>query len=335
MIQHGLRAPLAAAFLTLALASSGCIYGATGNVMGSYSAEHLVPYMMASDDVNMACHTGESLGSFLMSFERVSNPPDRAALVSMVAAGMCSEERARDAELRRLRAMREGRGAEAQDALSEEKKGHFLSARRFYDAYKRLAPIAGPVGEGACPTVQEQDQIFYLLGLSAGLLAVMHDKAADGTAGVPTDIPAAVLRASACISNEKWWGAPQALKAAIWVAAPPLKPADKDPWAELEAAVKIGNGSNVRLATAFEVQSNVTAGRREEAKKAITAFAAQTTPADPHWRLLDAYGAGMIQHESDKIWIEDTGHRTPYGQLGTFQQSASQAPPPGDDPFKE
>jgi hypothetical protein len=321
----------------LAVLTSGCLYKATGNVMSGYAAEHMVPYMMASDDVNMACQTGVSMGSFLMSFERVTNPPDRAALVTLLSAAMCSEAQAWEAELRRLRAAHEGRAAEAQDALIEEKRAHLVSAKRYYAAFLRLNALTGPVGQGACPKLEQDDEVLYLLGLSSGVLAVLHDKAADGAAGVPTDIPAAVERASSCLANERWWGVPSALKAAIWVAAPPLKPADKDPWAELAQAAKRGEDSNVRLASAFQVQTAVTAGRSDDARKIIAAFAAvlQAKPADPKWRLLDAYGASMILHESDKIWTEETGHRTPSGKLGTFEVPASATEATEPDPFRE
>jgi hypothetical protein len=321
----------------LAFAVSGCsLEKMTGDTLSTYAANHMVPYMMASDDVNVACETGAAMGSFLMSFERVTTPPDRAALVTQLAAGMCAEAHGWESELRRLRAAHDGRAAEAQDALSEEKQAHALAAHRFYDAYRRVGAFSGPVGQGKCPNLSEDDQLFYILGLSAGVLAVMHDKAADGSAGVPTDIPAAVTRASECVVSYRWWGVPGALQAAIWVAAPPLKPAEKDPWATLTDAVNAGESAKVRLSAAFEVQADVTAGRRDEAKKAIAAFAAaeQASAPDPKWRLLDAYGASMILHESDKIWTEDTGHRTPFGQLGTFHGAAA-PPPPESDPFKE
>jgi hypothetical protein len=99
--------------------------------------------------------------------------------------------------------------------------------------------------------------------------------------------------------------------------------------------VNAGESAKVRLSSAFQVQALVTAGKRDEAKKSIAAFAAaeQASPPDPRWRLLNAYGASMILHESDKIWTEDTGHRTPFGQLGTFQGTAASAPEA--DPFKE
>jgi hypothetical protein len=329
-LQHG-------ALLLTSAALTGCIYNATGNVMSGYASENLVPYMMASDDVGMACHTGESLGSFLMSFERVGATPDRAALVSLVGAAMCAEAQAWEAELHRLRAAREGRAADAQDALSEEKRLHYVAAVRFYGAYLKLNGIAGHVPAGACPTLAANDELFYLLGLSAGVLAVLHDKAADGAAGVPTDIPASVLRSSSCLPDDRWWGVPSALRAAIWVAAPPLKPAGEDPWTSLTQSVARGEATHVRLASAFQVQAAVSAGRADDARKAIAAFAAalQSAPSDPKWKLLDAYAASIVLHESDKLWIEDTGHRTPFGQLGTFQVKTPAAGPADADPFKE
>ncbi len=322
--------------LLFASSLSGCIYKMTGNTMGGYAAEHLVPYMMASDDVNMACQTGVSLGSFLMSFERVNASPDRAALVSLQAAGMCAEAKAWEAELRRLRAASDRRPSEAQDALTEEKREHQIAAHRFYDAYRRLAAFVGPAESNGCPKIDADDEVLYLLGLSAGVLAVLHDKGADGTAGVPTDIPATVERTALCVSDDRWWGVPSALRAAIWIAAPPFKPKDADPWKTLEASAKKGAAMNVRLASAFQIQGAVTAGKADLARQLIAAFAAtvQAAPSDPHWKLLDAYGTNMITHESDKIWTEETGHRTPFNALGTFQNSAA-APEKEENPFAE
>ena len=44
----------------------------------------------------------------------------------------------------------------------------------------------------------------------------------------------------------------------------------------------------------------------------------KNTPSPDRGRLLDLYATTMIQHFSDVIWVEDTGHRTPIGQSGTF-----------------
>jgi len=250
--------------------------------MGSYAAEHLVPYMMASDDVDLACQTGASLGTFLLSFERVHASPDRVAVVSLLAAGMCAEARGWNAELSRLRAAHSGHASDAQDALIQEKGEHAVAARRYYAAYQRLGAFIGPAATDGCPKVEPDDELLYLLGSSAGVLAVLHDKAADGTAGVPTDIPAEVQRTAMCLSNDRWWGVPAALRSAIWVAAPPLMPANSDPWRAMDDSAKKGAAARVRLASAFQIQAAVTAGRPDLARQLITGFAAtvQAAPAD-------------------------------------------------------
>ena len=53
--------PFAGLALIAALVPGCSIYKLTGNVMSSYAAEEMVPYMMGSSDVNMACQTGASL----------------------------------------------------------------------------------------------------------------------------------------------------------------------------------------------------------------------------------------------------------------------------------
>jgi hypothetical protein len=44
----------------------------------------------------------------------------------------------------------------------------------------------------------------------------------------------------------------------------------------------------------------------------------QNTPANEDWRFVDAMATDMIVAVSDRLWVENTGHRTPMGQLGTF-----------------
>ena len=44
----------------------------------------------------------------------------------------------------------------------------------------------------------------------------------------------------------------------------------------------------------------------------------EKTPANEDWRFVDAMATDMIVAVSDRLWVENTGHRTPMGQLGTF-----------------
>lgn len=327
---------LAVVLTLVALSGAGCrgtLYSATGDVMSSYAVEYMVPEMMASDDVAMACEVGVSMGPFLMSFKRVTDDPNRAALVTLLSAGMCAEDQAWEAELASMRALRQGAGEASQDARIREQRAHTVAAKRFYAAYRRLEALWGPVGE-QCPKLEEKDELTYLLGLSSGLLALVHDRQSGGQAGVPMSIPPAVARAAACLPEGSWWGAPEALRAAIWTSVPGAAPEGSDPWAILQDAAKKGDAAHVRLARAFLAQAAAGAGKTDLLKEAIVdqAAALAAHPADPDYALLDRYGTLIVLHESDKLWTRETGHRTPAGAFGTF---ASEATPQVDDSLLE
>jgi hypothetical protein len=330
-----MNAAAAAAVLLVTLAAApGCqrmIYRSTGDVMGSYAVDHMVPEMMASDDLAMACETGVSMGGFLMSFGRVTRAPDKAALVTLLSAGMCAEAEAWEADLRQVRALRDGRAAEARDARIAAQRAHAVAAARFHGAFQRLTAAYGPPGE-ICPRLADDDEVLYLLGLSAGMLAMVHDRAAEGTAGVPTDIPLAVSRASACLDDGRWWGTPLALRASVWAMVPGAAGEGDDPWATLSEAAATGEAAGVRLARAFQVQTLAAAGHDDALREAIAAHGASTeaTPSDPAWKLLDGYASRMILHVSDRTWTRERGHRTPLGAFGTFWQPAPE-PDAGDD----
>lgn len=322
-------------FLCTALALAGCkgtLYTATGDMMGSFATEHVMPHVMASEDVGMACETGVSMGNFLEAFGRVTDPAYKASLVTFLPAGMCAEGEAWEQDLRQLRAVRAGQADEAIDARIAEKRAHYAAALRFHGAWQRMVLAFGEPGD-ACPELEPEDEPFYLLGLASGLLAVVHDRAAGGAAGVPMSIPPAVARATECLDADRWWGAPLALKATLWSSVPGLAPEGADPWAMLDQATAKGREVGVRLADSMAVLAAAAAGREDDVRARIEGYAASAAskPSDPAWRLMDLYSGLIIRHESDKIWTREAGHRTPPGELGTFPAS----PAPVDDSLFE
>ena len=322
--RSGLLVLVLLVLVTSAMGCTGFFHKKTGDIMSSYAGDHMVPYMMGSGDLSMACETGVSMGAFLMSFERVTDPPRKAALVTLLSAGMCAEADAWEEDLRQLRAVRDGNSSDARDARITEQRAHGLAAERFFAAYGQIVAYFGTPGE-ECPTFEEDEELLYLLGLSAGMLALVHDRASEGAAGVPMDLPLQVSRAAACLDNDRWWGGPLALEAAVWAMVPGAAPEGSDPWDALALAADIGETAGVRFARAFQVQILDSTGRTDEVRAAIAAHAAslETTPSDPDWELLDSYATRMILHISDRAWTTDRGHRTPFGALGTFYQ-----PPP-------
>lgn len=311
----------------LAAPIAGCkamLYKQTGNVMGSYATDVMLPDLMTNADTDIACETGVSFAAFLMSFGRVTDAPNKAGLATYLSAGTCAEETAWEAELRQLRALVEGRAGEAKDARIAEQRAHARAARRFFRAYEMMQDEFGPVGED-CPDLAEDDEVLYLLGLSSGVLAVLHDRSSNGSANVPLDIPPAVARAAKCLDSTKWWGVPQALRGAIASSVPGVN-TDEDPWKLMADAAAQGEKSGVRLARAFQAQAAATAGKDNVLHEAIRAHARSQAKVDSDWRMLDSLGTLMIRHESDKIWTRELGHRTPMGAFGTFPGERNESP---------
>ena len=326
-LQRHTRTVLVAALCCgVAAGCTGFIHGQTGKTMSSYTRQHMVPHLLGSADVDAVCRTSAALGNFLASFERVSDRPDLPVMVSEIAAGMCAEEPAREAELDYDRAVRAARSSDARDAQIRLERGHALAAERYGRAWGRFEFAFGAVGE-LCPKLEDDDSVFFLLGLSSGLLASMHDRAAGGVVGISTGIPAAVARAADCLDAKAWWGVPWALQVAVWAVLPTGAPADIDATQRMADAVALGDAAGVRLSRAFEVQTLASQGDAERLRAAITAHAQAVAvmAADPRWRLLDAYGALLTRHESDRIWTREEGHRTPTRGFGQFPQKAPAA----------
>ncbi len=318
-------------------------------VVDSQTVKKMLPGTMMSGDLGLACVSGAALGPLVGSLGKAPEPDQdvprawKSLVLTNTSAGMCADFSVWEAELARSRAMFEltagGAPTSAHyvaDLHEVEKRTHEVAANRYLAAWTALGEAWPGVGSG-CPTLAAADEPLYLLGLSSGVLAVIHDRAAGGVVGVPTDIPRHVERASACLDDAKWWGLPSAMRAAVWASVPGAAPEGADPITMLAASAAVGDTQHVRLSRAFQVQTLSTLGDQALMREAIAAHAASLDPsapgegaADPAWALLDAYATRMILHESDKVWTTETGSRTPMGRLGAFPGVVA---PAGDDPL--
>lgn len=319
--------------LLLALPAGGCNFHAlTGDMLNEYSVEHVGPYLMESDDLLMACETGVSLGSQLLSYSRVTDAPDQAAISTMVSAASCAEEAAWEEQLRGMRALREGRAEAMQDARIAEKRAHAVAAQRYYRGYRHLVSAYGEPG-ASCPELEtELDQLAWMLGMLAGANAVQHDRAAHGVVGVPMDIPIKVTRGMGCLDDDRWFGVPSALQAVVWMGLPGATPEGVDVFEQLAAASAKGEKKGVRLAQTLYAKGAESAGRTDLLRQVITAHAAavEEVPRHSGFKLLDLTATRQILHMSDVLWTRATGHRTPWNALGTFWDSED-LEAPGDD----
>jgi hypothetical protein len=304
-----------------------------------YTMDKVVPQAGAMGDVDRACALGASLGHVLASTGRGEREPHLALVIAETTAGFCAEGEAWEAELEAARLMRLGADlAEVQDARIREARAHAQAAQRFLSSWEHLVARYGPVGGETCPELPGDEGIVYLLGMYAGVNALLHDRAGGGGIGVPLDIPVAVARGTECVDDEQWWHAPWAMRAAAWAMVPGMAPEGIEPWVELERAARASETTGVRLGRGLQALITANAGRIEELEHTLQAHAAalEASEVDPTWALLDEYSRLVSLHEADLIWTAANGHRCPaLGELPQAEPPPDDAPDPfaGDDPF--
>ena len=304
--------------------TTGCsIYKIAGNAVSDYAVSDLGPFILSTEDVEMGCQTGQALGNLLLSFDRVGSDTDLPGVVTLFASGLCAELQANEAELGYHRALFAKKPTEAMDARIVEQRAHAVAASRYARAWAHMVAVFGEPTEGQCPDLDEEDRLFYLVGLAAGVQAILHDRASGGQVGMDMSVLSKVARATECVDDAEFWQIPSGFRYALYASVPGSGPADVDPVAMLRTASKQGEALGVNMGWALLAQTGRGIGQGQLVEEAIAAAAARNaateTPALA--KLLDKYALGMLTHFSDVKWTEDRGHRTPVGSFGTFYQA--------------
>ena len=313
--------------LQLFLSSCTVVYKSTGDILLGYAEDKGVPYMLASNDVPLACSMAEAFTPFLLSFSRVTTPPDQLAIVFYLMAGNCMEAEAQEQELRYLRAIYAKNSIEAQDARIAQQRLLEIAARRQLKGYYSLIAAKTEPG-GVCPGFDSANaEQYWLFGLLNGIQAIMNDIASGGNTGVPLDIAAKVARGAACLDNEKWWGVPEAIQAAIWITIPGNESADKSPRQVLQQSIQIAEQQGIGVSHVLAAQVYLGQGETEEVKQIIRSYASlgKQVPDNQELAILNEVSRLQIQAISDRLWTEATGKRTPLGKIGSFWDDSNEA----------
>jgi hypothetical protein len=308
---------------------NGCtvVYKSTGSALIGYAEDEGVPYILATDDVALACSMVEAFTPFLLSFSRVTTPPDQLAILFYLKSGNCIEFKAWEEELRYLRAIHAKNSIEAQDARIAQQRFLTQSARRYLAGYNYFVSVYGEPG-AECPEFgSDRDELYWLMGLVNGIQAIINDIAAGGNADVPLDIAAKVGRGATCLDNEKWWGTPDAIQAAIWMTIPGNEPDDKDPVQILDDSLKVGSQQGIYINYVLAAQIYLGRGDIEKVKQIVRSHAGlkAQTAASQEFKILNQISRLQIQSVSDRLWTEATGTRTPQGRTGSFWDDSDNA----------
>lgn len=305
---------------------SGCssLYRTTGWFAHDFAETYAFPYIMTTDDTQMSCSVGDSLTSLLMSFNSLREMPNRLAVSLYMQTGGCVEAQAHEEELNYIRAFQAQNIAEAKDARIRQKRLFSLAAKRQYKSYQYLVAEFGEPG-GICPEMDEDEALFWMIGLISGLQAVLNDMRSEKGVGVPIDIVVKSVRGIQCLDNKRWWGVPNAMQAASWTMLPGNASEGIDPWEELRKASEIAGASGIRLAQVIEVMIADNSANQKRLRDAIRRHAQsiKTIPSNHKYKMLDVIATRHILAISDRLWTEATGSRTPIGRLGTFWDEVS------------
>lgn len=286
--------------------------------------KNLVPPLLKTNDVNMACQSSVGITPLIIATENLGADANQLGTLLYTTAAVCAEAQANENELRYLRAARANNVEEAQDARIAQKRFAELAARRQLIAYERFVKYYEDrydikIGEQCANMYTDFNEFVYMLGLVSGLQAVLNDITAGQVVGVPLDIAAKAERAFGCLDNKKWWGVPLAARAVIWNTLPGADEG-KDVWGAFNASMLIGEEAGVRLPHALYTLSAVGKDDKARIRDGIKRYANVKEGFKPNkqYELVDGLAGYVITTVSDRLWTEGTGTRTPPGMLGKF-----------------
>jgi len=317
-----------------ALSMSGCALlqsGASGVTLNILE-EGFTPPALKLSDADMVCNFATVNAPLVGAARAFHGDPSLMEATLYTTASFCSDARAVEEELRYMRAVREKRPDEAQDARVAQKRMLATSTERQYTAFKRMRDKLEQkyffqYGK-TCPKFKRDfDELTYLAGSLSGLLAITNDFGSQQSVGVPTDIAPLAEFAMTCLNNEKWWGTPQAVRAAVWSLIPGGAEG-KDVKGTFDASMTLGESKGVRLPHVLAAVTATSADDAATVRSVIKRFAnVPNFKPNADYRIFDAMAKVQIQVISDRMWTQATGSRTPFNSLGKFWDDKA----PGSD----
>ena len=325
MISRMTRLLTATAMAVSALTLGGCaaIESAGTGVVLKIFEQKITPKVMEIGDVDMACNFSYVNAPLVSAMRAFHGDPSLMETVMLSAGGVCSDAQAVKEELRYLRASRDKRSDEAQDARIAQKRLLALTAQRQYLAFQRMQTKLEQkyffkYGTNCPDFSRDFDELAYLMGTISGLQAMQNDIAAQQTVGVPTDIAPMADAALKCLNNAKWWGAPEAARATVWSIIPGSGQG-RDIKGTFEKSMTLGEAKGVRLAHVMAAMAAQSSDDTTTVREAIKRFVSvqNFTPAQDYL-LIDAISYEQMMNISDRLWTQNAGTRTPLASLGKF-----------------
>ena len=327
--------------MLILLTMTGCSHNpvsvTTGYVLESIVEEETFPYVLAQSDPDVACNLGQSFEHFLGSVNGMTGSKNSYNAMIPLLSSLCSEDRAREEELRSIRALRKLDIEEAKDARIIQQQWLAKTAQRRLDSFNigmHVYEFETTDNNPECPTFDKsRDEMSFMLSITMGALAIKNDAESGMIVGVPRSMASSILAAANCLDNEKLGGAPRALQALLWQLLPNKKPANiaQDNWEILEYASRNTIVAGNHLGNALHAVTAEISGNKEELYKALTLYketASNKAFSSGEFLMVEKVSISFVQDISNILWTSEVGSRTPLGELGslppTIQQDQSE-----------
>ena len=328
----------------LLLAITGCSHNpvsvTTGYVLEGIVENKTFPYVLAQNDPDIACNLGQSFEYFLGSINDMTDSKNSNDPMIPLLSSLCSEDKAREEELRSIRALRKHDIEEAKDASIIQKQWLAKTAQRRLDSFNigmNVYEFESTSNSPECPTFHnDRDEMSFMLSITMGSLAIKNDAESGMLVGVPRSMASSILSAANCLDNEKWGGAPQALQALLWQLLPNKKPTSitQSNWEILEYASRNTVTAGNHLGSALHAITAEISGNKEQLYKALDLYketAGHQVFTTGEFLLVEKVSTSFVQDISNALWTSEVGYRTPLEELGSLPPTIRQEQDDSED----
>lgn len=289
-----------------------------GNSLRSYSLEYALPLILQTDDIQMICHANDGFSPLIKAFTRFNVETDMMLAFGYAGSSICTEKQASEKELWSTLTEKQGWTDAAIDARIAQQLLNRDAAHKQMAAYQHATNFFKTqyhyeFGEGTCPRFkQELDELLLFVGATAALQALHNDVASGRLVKVDMEIPPKVIQALSCLDNQKWWGFPQSLRAALIIILPETPEAEALAWQALQHNAALGVQQGVRIGYATYATIASIKGRDDHLRQALKGFEAVSSDAiNTKYLLLDTIAEQQVRQLANRFWMRLEGYRAP------------------------
>jgi len=289
-----------------------------GNGLRTYTIDHALPIILKTDDILMICHANDGFAPIVKAFTRFNVETDLMLAFGYAGSAICTENQAVEKELWSSLSEKQGWTDVAIDARIAQQLLNRDAGTKQLNAYNHTVSYFKKrynydFGEGKCPKLKDEvEELLLFVGATTAQQALQNDVSSGRLVGIDMGIPPKVVRAMDCLDNQKWWGFPQSLRAALTIILPESPEVEAEGWKTLKTNAEVGVAQGMRLGYAtYAVVANIK-GREEYLRDALKGFeAVSSSKINQQYLLLDTIAEQQIRHLANRFWMQMEGKRAP------------------------